>query len=167
LNPKDLQRFWLKVEKTNTCWEWKGGLQGPRYGSFWFNGKQIRAHRFAYELFKGEIPNGLQIDHLCRNRACVNPEHLEIVSCKENVLRGIGVCAKNSKKTHCPRGHELKEDNLDKHHLRIGQRTCKTCLNEKHKLLHKINRQSIEGRQRENMYSKTRYYRKKEFERIQ
>jgi len=127
MNPKDLQRFWSKVEKTNNCWEWKAGKAYHGYGEFGVNGKIVLVHRFSYELFKGEIPKGLQIDHLCRNRVCVNPEHLEVVTNKENVLRGFGISAVNARKTCCSKGHELQEPNLYQSALRLGWRSCKIC----------------------------------------
>ncbi len=92
MNPKDINRFMSKVKKTNNCWEWTGFKNPDGYGKFFYNKKQRLAHRVSYELFKEDIPKGLQIDHLCRNRACVNYNHMEIVTNHENVLRGnVGV----------------------------------------------------------------------------
>jgi hypothetical protein len=80
-----------------------------------------------FEIFKGPISGNLQIDHLCRNRACCNPEHLEAVSRKENILRGKAPSAVNAKKTHCHRGHLLSLENCDKYELKFGIRKCKIC----------------------------------------
>ena len=122
-----LKRFFNKIEQTNNCWNWIGGKQTNGYGMFWTGKELVLSHRFSYELFKDKIPKGYTIDHLCRNRVCVNPEHLEVVTQKINVLRGNSFCSINSKKTHCPKGHELKGDNLDKTHLKRGKRSCKIC----------------------------------------
>lgn len=81
------ERFWSKVEKTETCWNWTGCVLKSGHGQTWFNGKQIYAHRYFYELLVGKIPEGLVIDHLCENKRCVNPEHLEPVSDSENLIR--------------------------------------------------------------------------------
>ena len=87
--------------------------------------KLTQAHRFSYELYNGEITGNLTIDHLCRNRNCVNPQHLEVVTIKENVLRGIGPTAINSIKTHCIKGHEFNEKNT---YIRPnGDRNCREC----------------------------------------
>lgn len=100
-------RFWEKVDRGGDCWEWLAAVRSDGYGTFRLFGRMVRPHRYAYELLVGPIPDGLHLDHLCRNRTCVNPEHLEPVTLGENVLRGLGPSATNTRKTHCPRGHEL------------------------------------------------------------
>lgn len=119
----------IQLDEVTGCWNWKGGIDSKGYGAFYNNGKTVLAHRFAYETNKATIPTGLVLDHLCRNTKCVNPEHLEAVTDKINILRGIGPTAINIQKTFCPQGHELKEPNLVKNHLKYGYRTCKICKN--------------------------------------
>lgn len=87
------------------CWLWIGGLSSDGYGSFSVQRRHIKAHKFAYLERFGEVPAGLELDHLCRIRCCVNPDHLEPVTHRENVARGNSVSALNASKTHCPRGH--------------------------------------------------------------
>lgn len=123
---RSTQRFWSKVKKTDSCWNWIGYIHSDGYGGFWINGKTKQAHRIAYELIKGKIPNGLQLDHLCRNRKCVNPDHLEPVTARENILRGEGQAFVNSNKTHCKRGHKFTKNNT---YQRNGKRHCRTCRN--------------------------------------
>ena len=127
------ERFWSKVEKTVGCWIWKGRKTARGYGEFWMNSDRgiIPAHRAAYELIVGKVPDGLTLDHLCKNKACVNPDHLEPVTNRENLLRGGGTTSINAKKTHCPKGHPLIEGNLVPSYLEYGQRTCLTCYREK------------------------------------
>ena len=92
----DEERFLRHVDKTETCWQWTGCCDKSGYGRFGFRGKIALAHRAAYVLFKGEIPHHLEIDHLCRNRGCVNPDHLEAVCHIENIDRGTSaIAAKN------------------------------------------------------------------------
>lgn len=119
-------RFWKKVVKSDGCWDWAGMIDAKEgYGRFGYQGRTVSAHRVAYELTVGPIPAGLVIDHLCRNRRCVNPAHMQPVTDRENILRGIGPTAVNSAKTHCLRGHEFSASNtrID----RLGKRNCRAC----------------------------------------
>jgi hypothetical protein len=102
------------------CWNWTGNISSQGYA----RAGQKFAYRIIYEFVFGQIPKGLQLDHLCRNRKCVNPDHLEPVTCKINVLRGESPAAQNAKKTHCKSGHPLDGENLKKTHNR---RICKEC----------------------------------------
>lgn len=123
LGPKlrsPIDRFLEKVKKTQFCWEWKSAKTKAGYGVLTINRKVIYAHRFSYTLFNGEIPEGLSLDHICRNRGCVNPGHLEAVTHAENMARSIPAT-----KTHCKRGHLLEGDNLKI--TRSGQRWCWEC----------------------------------------
>lgn len=124
MRPSHEERFWSRVEKTESCWLWRGNMGRKGYGQFSV-GKSCRfAHRFAYELLVGPIPEALVIDHLCRVPACVNPAHLEPVTERENILRGISPAAKNAQKTHCVRGHILPRDRNPR-----GARQCQECRN--------------------------------------
>jgi hypothetical protein len=110
------------------CWLWLDSLSRG-YGQFYVETKNdkrviVAAHRFSYELAKGFISDNLVIDHLCRQRSCVNPHHLEPVTSKENVLRGEGLPAINSQKTSCKRGHEFTEENT---YVYKNMRSCRKC----------------------------------------
>ena len=122
-----MTRFWLKVEKTEGCWLWTAYRRPDGYGQFRVGSRMVKAHRFAYELLVGPIPDGRETDHLCRVRHCVNPAHLEPVTHRENTLRGDTPAARNAAKTHCPQGHPLAEGNLVPFDLRRGRRRCLTC----------------------------------------
>ena len=117
-------RFWDKVQKGDGCWQWVGAIQGAGYGAFWTGPKCKLAHRIAYEHLVELIPDGLVIDHLCRNRACVNPAHMEVVTGRVNTLRGETLAARQVARTHCPRGHPYSGDNLI---IRGGKRFCREC----------------------------------------
>lgn len=116
-----------KVE--NPCWEWQGHINPRGYGvrSWNIGGKKVNkfAHRLIYEATVGNIPEGLVIDHLCRNHACVNPTHLEVVSNRENILRGIGATAENARKTLCKNGHKFEGKNIVP--CANGGRDCRIC----------------------------------------
>jgi endogenous inhibitor of DNA gyrase (YacG/DUF329 family) len=125
---KPEERFWKYVQKTESCWNWTGGKYSTGYGSFSLGSEfegSTPAHRFSYELFRGKIPVGMTIDHLCRNRTRVNPDHLEVVSTAENVLRGEGITANNKRKTHCKRGHPFSKKNT--YLIGGGGRMCRAC----------------------------------------
>lgn len=120
------KRFWAKVERRGEeeCWPWTA-CQVRGYGQFKAHGsRRVYAHRFAYELLIGPVPAGLTIDHLCRNRSCVNPAHMEPVPSAVNTLRGNNPLAKNARKTHCKRGHKFTPENT--YRSRKG-RECLTC----------------------------------------
>ena len=105
------------------CWLWEKPITQNGYGVFLFNNKSHSAHRVSYEYWKGTIPTDLEIDHLCRNKSCVNPTHLEAVTHKENVRRGL--ISTSPKITHCKRGHEFTSNNT--YNRPRGTRECKTC----------------------------------------
>ncbi len=126
-NPLRLDdRFWSKVDRqVDGCWVWTAALTAG-YGSFGVrHGVVRRAHRLAYEYLVGPIPEGLQLDHLCRNRACVRPDHLEPVTCRENLLRGVGPTAQRSAQTQCVNGHALTGGNV--YIKPNGCRNCRAC----------------------------------------
>lgn len=126
-------RFWSKVEpeEVDGCWQWAAGKSSNGYGRFSvYRDEELLseyAHRVVYEMMVGEIPAGLVIDHLCRNRSCVNPYHLEPIPRGLNVLRGEASSAKAARRGACVRGHEYTEENT---YIFRGARQCKTCSNE-------------------------------------
>jgi hypothetical protein len=130
LTQKVNRHFYEKLEVSlNGCWLWKGGLNKGGYGRFRAGTRTIPAHRYSYTLFKGEIPEGLHLDHLCRVHNCVNPDHLEPVTPKENVFRGNSFAAINATKEHCPKGHPYDESNtlLCQRPNKDIKRRCKAC----------------------------------------
>ncbi len=118
------ERFLRCVRYAGECLVWTGGKTYGGYGVFWFNGKCGLAHRYSYEKSKGQIPEGLQIDHICNNRSCVNPDHLRAISSAENNARSTSPTAKNIKKTHCPSGHPYIIETM---WVIRGKRICKLC----------------------------------------
>lgn len=131
-------RFWNKVNRNGPipshgpelgpCWLWTASYMGAGYGQFWFSGRNRYAHRVAYEAVVGPIPEGLDLDHLCRTHGCVNPAHLEPVTRSVNLLRGNTIPARNARKTHCPHGHPYSGDNLCAR--ANGTRECRACMRE-------------------------------------
>ena len=120
-----LDRFWAKVQKTGTCWLWTAALDTTGYGQFRINGILNRSHRVAYELVNGPIPEGMQLDHLCRVRHCVNPDHLEPVTHRVNSLRGTAPNVLLHHAGHCKHGHPFTKTNT---YVRPnGTRLCKAC----------------------------------------
>jgi len=152
--PPEHVRFWSKVTISEVrsyngsqCWEWSAAKDPLGYGRFgltspgyYIKGKLILSHVWAYQYCRGLVPEGLELDHLCRNPSCVNPWHLEAVTHRENVLRGNGYSARNFRKTHCKWGHPLSGDNLV---MKGAFRRCRICLKEKddrHNTLVKLNK---------------------------
>ncbi len=117
--------FWDRVVKGPECWTWTGPHSADGYAKAVVNRKPARAHRVAYELLVGPIPAGLTIDHLCRNRGCLNPAHMEPVTNRENVLRGVSTAAQRARQAECKRGHPLSGTNL--HIDARGFRRCRQC----------------------------------------
>ena len=134
-----LVRFWGNVNQHDVansdplqCWPWKK----PRkhgYGRIFYRGKELQAHRVSYELINGVIPDGCEIDHLCRNPSCIKPSHMEAVPSKENTRRGIGPTAINAAKTACPQGHPYTLENT--YLPPRGGRYCRICKREKMRVL--------------------------------
>jgi hypothetical protein len=137
-----LERFWAYVDKNGPipahaphlgpCMLWTGAPEKDGYGRLGVDGKTLKAHRLAYELFVGPIPDGLAPDHLCRTPSCVKavaddhgPAHLELVTPRENTLRGVGPSATNARKTHCWQGHEFTPENT--YTTPTGGRSCREC----------------------------------------
>jgi hypothetical protein len=118
------ERFWSKVDKTSTCWLWNGHKFRDGYGGFQLDGKNQRAHRLAWQWLRGSIEPGMVLDHLCRVRNCVNPDHMEVVTNRENTRRGIGPSAVAARRISCVHGHPFDEANtIQTSH----QRVCREC----------------------------------------
>lgn len=120
------QRIWRNITVDESgCWVWEAHLQSAGYAQVMIDGQRFLLHRLTYTMFVGPIPDGLQIDHLCRVRRCVNPEHLDPVTPTENTMRGESPHAKNAAKKSCLRGHPLTGENL--YLTPNGARRCRTC----------------------------------------
>lgn len=117
MTPAWRMRVWSRVEITDTCWLWTGHTERNGYPVAWVDKINVLAHRLVYEILVGTIPDGLEIDHLCRVRRCVRPDHLEPVTHAENMRRARWIV--------CKQGHPLTADNVYYH--RRGGRTCRTC----------------------------------------
>lgn len=131
-----LERFWAKVDKNGPlpsynpslgpCWFWLGAINHDGYGTFYISRRGTeKAHRLAYKFTIGQIPEGLQLDHLCRVRCCVNPSHVEVVTNRTNVLRGVGLTAQWARQTHCINGHPFDLENT--YIRKTGGRLCRAC----------------------------------------
>ena len=144
-----IERFARKVllpedPYSDECWLWVGSRNRQNYGQFNYGGRVVGAHRIAYELLRGGIPEGLEIDHLCRNPQCVNPDHLEPVTDRENIMRGmLPILAKHQQvvKTHCPHGHPYSAENT--YYDNKGSRVCRAC---KYILNKKLREQKTKGK---------------------
>ena len=125
------ERFWVKVEKTESCWIWTGAHKNSGYGSFWAGDRSVLAHRYSWALEHGPVPEGLELDHLCRVRDCVRPDHLDPVDHAENSRRGLlgWASPQRTRPTHCPQGHEYTPENTYTRKTRAGGtgRNCREC----------------------------------------
>lgn len=130
-------RFENKINKLDSgCWEWTANKGRDGYGHTTVNSRMCVAHRAVYEILIGPIPAGLTLDHLCRNTSCVNPEHLEPVTIRENVLRSeIHFASINVKKTHCPQGHPYTKENTYIWHRRRKCRICQNATSRKYRAM--------------------------------
>lgn len=157
LTNSDIDRFWSKVDRSggvDACWQWNGTNQAGGYGVFAIvrpgNKSNYIAHRVSYFIAHGGIPDTLVIDHLCRNRRCVNPDHLDPCTIGENVMRGDGVNAIATRDNVCSRGHELTGYNVKTLRDKNGKekRTCRTCFNEASMRSYYRHRDAINARRR-------------------
>lgn len=129
------ERFWEKVQRGDGCWLWVGGKTKLGYGAIWDNAlkRHVMAHRLSWEIAHGRpIPDGLVVDHLCRNPPCVNPDHLEVVTISTNTARGLAPIAGSQRQrltTHCPQGHAYDEQNTYVYKSSGGgqRRVCRAC----------------------------------------
>ena len=112
------------IDSETGCWNWTGSVNGRGYGYLSVDNRTVQAYKLAYEWKHGKIPKELEIDHLCKNTLCVNPDHLEVVTRRTNQLRGNTFTAKNVAKTHCPKGHLYSGVNNQ------GGRICHICIRE-------------------------------------
>jgi hypothetical protein len=132
-------RFWSKTAPVPhdgwICLVWTGSIATNGYGRYWQNGKLMQAHRVSWEMFNGPVPAGMQLDHLCRTRACVRPDHLEVVTQRENLRRGNGWAGQNARKTTCPKGHPFEP----------GYRRCRVCRREQNARYWEQRRQRLSG----------------------
>jgi hypothetical protein len=121
----EIERFASKYVEDGDCWRWQGPLDKDGYGHFYFRRRGRRAHRFAWFLYRGPIPEGMVVNHVCKRRDCVNPQHLELLTPRENALQdSLSPASVNARKTHCKQGHAYDR-------TYGGQRSCSRCQAEK------------------------------------
>lgn len=151
LHTKDLRRLFSKIhiDQATECWIWIA-FRYQGYGRTIWRGKVISVHRLMYAWLVAPIPVGFaarkiaQLDHLCKNRACCNPLHLELVSQKTNILRSSAPSASYAKRTHCPKGHEFTPENT--YRFKRGERICKVCQREHGRKMYQQNRENVIAR---------------------
>lgn len=143
VNPEARERFFAKINATENCWNFIGGIGKNGYGNFWYKNKTILAHRFSFAIFNRICRGDRVIDHICRNRVCVNPDHLREVDYMTNTHENnIGPASRNAKKLVCKKGHPLSGDNL---YMATGRRNapfrgCKKCRSDASKRCHEKRR---------------------------
>ncbi len=125
MNIKQLNSFEKNIDIMEECWLWIGNKLKTGYGYFWHNGKTEMSHRVSYEHWNGNIPDGTEIHHKCHNRSCVNPQHLEVLTHRENLMESETVSTINIRKIHCLNGHKFTPDNT--YTRKSGGRECKAC----------------------------------------
>ena len=152
-----IERFVRKIDFHTSplgCWIWKGSFGGHEnsincYGRFYLNDKNVMSHRFSYEYFnKKKIPHGFHIDHLCCNPRCVNPNHLELVTLRENMLRAKNPISSQADKTHCKRGHPFSGKNL--YIAKDGHRKCLICIRLRTEQFRKTGSYTLPGTENSN-----------------
>lgn len=169
-----LSRFLAKIDRTGECWIWCGYKIGSGYGRTTASFRKMDSvHRIAYELFIGQIPDGMEIDHTCHNgsgcrggnscphRSCVNPDHLEAVPRSVNILRGESPAARNARTTQCPQRHPYEEANVGT--IKTGGRRCLRCAAER-QAARRANETPLERETRLSnlrLYARERYWREK------
>jgi hypothetical protein len=129
LTPRQERNLLTRIDASGVCWEWTGGQNGTGYGKVWITARNLYPHRVMWEWLVGWIPDELEIDHLCRNRLCCNPDHMELVTPRVNTLRGDAMGARRARQTACIHGHPFDEANT--YWRRTGGRTCKRCTRER------------------------------------
>jgi hypothetical protein len=147
--PTPAERFLAKVDMQHPsgCWMWTGSRGSNGYGQFRAHrGSPVPAHRFGYELWVGPIPDGYELDHLCRTPSCVHPAHLEAVTPRVNNLRSTSPAAGHAQQTHCVNGHELTGENV---YAYRGRRMCRACM--------RARKNTSAYRERENQRRRARY----------
>lgn len=138
-------RHW-SLDAATGCWVWNGFVRPNGYGHSCYKRKTTMAHRVAWFLYRGPIPDGMVLDHICRNRGCVNPDHLRVVTPGQNATENsLSPWAKNKQKTHCPAGHEYTPENTYRVSTRPGNRVCLTCIRRKSRERYAKKKQKNQG----------------------